>query len=223
MKNIVVFLVLAFWGLNTGFAQIEKSLENFDKVKVSDKIELKLIKADENKAIISGENAEEVKLIVKNNRLNIRMETTKFLQGEDIVVQLFYQNIDELVATGGALVSAQETLRQNQFKITANKGAEVELDLEVERIEIKTNSGGEISLTGEAEVQEVIANSGGFYDGENLKTRHTKVTVNAGGKADINAAKTVDAKTRAGGEIHIWGNAEVKEKKIAGGKVKLHR
>jgi len=223
MKNIFAFIVLTFFSVSISFAQIEKSLEDFNTVRVGNKIELKLIKADENKAIISGENAAEVKLIIKNDQLRIRMETTKLLKGEDIVVQLFYKEIDEITASEGALVSAKNTLTQNQLKITANKGADVELDLAIQKLEIRTNSGGEITLTGKAEVQEIVANSGGFYDGEKLETRHTKVTVNAGGKADVNAVKTVDAKTRAGGEIHIWGNAEVKEKKIAGGKVKLHR
>lgn len=221
MKKTVLFIAILF--STFAFSQIKQDLGEFDRLKVSDRIELKLFHSDKNSIEISGDKAEEVKLITKNNQLTIRMETSQFLQGEDVVVVLYFKNLNEIMAARGATVSSEEVLKNSRLKFDASKGSNIALRVETDRLEVKVNSGAEIYLQGSADQQEVIANSGGSYDGEELKTRHTTVTVNAGGKADVHGDKTVEAKTRAGGEIHIWGNAEVHEKKIAGGTVKLHR
>jgi hypothetical protein len=47
------------------------------------------------------------------------------------------------------------------------------------------------------------------------------VTVNAGGEAEIYATDFVDAKTRAGGSILIYGKTkQINEKRVAGGSIK---
>ena len=47
------------------------------------------------------------------------------------------------------------------------------------------------------------------------------MTVNAGGKASVNASDLVDAKTRAGGNIYIYGDPKViNQKNVAGGVIK---
>lgn len=220
MKNI--FLVLAFLYSTFSFSQITKDLGDFNRLKVSDRIELKLFPSDKNYVEISGDKAADVKLITKNNQLIIRMDVAQFLKGEDVVVLLYYKNLQEIIADRGASVRTEEVIHNNIFKVEAGKGSGIALRLEVENLEVKVNSGAEVYLNGRAVRQEVISNSGGNYDGEELETQYTKVTVNAGGQADIFATKNVEAKTRAGGSIHIWGGAEVDQKKIAGGNIKIH-
>lgn len=221
MKNILSLFTFLFIGFSV-FAQIERDLGPFNSIKVSDKIDLRLILSDENRIEISGEKSEDVVVNNQNGNLKIRMKTTELLQGNDIIAQLYYKNIDEIVANSGSLVSSDEILTAQSLKLRANQGSEIDLKVEVKKLDITTNSGGQITLAGSTELQEIVSNSGGFYDGENLKSLHTKVTVNAGGKADIYASETAEAKTRAGGEIHIWGGAEVNEKRFAGGTVNIH-
>ncbi|HLS31082.1 MAG TPA: head GIN domain-containing protein [Flavobacteriaceae bacterium] len=221
MRKMLIILSLLSFSLS--FAQIEKSLGDFDKIKVSDKIEVRLVKSEENRIEIAGENAEEVNIITNNNQLKIKMNITEFLKGDDVVIHLYYKSLQEVLATEGAIISSEETFKTNSLKLRANKGAEIDLDVEVVNLEVTTNSGGSVVLNGTAEKQEVVSNTGGFYDGEELISKHTKVTVNAGGAADVYASEKVDAKTRAGGEIHIWGPAEINTTKIVGGNIEVHR
>jgi len=220
MKNIVIVFALLF--SNLIFAQLQKDLGDFDRLKVSDRIEVRLIQSDKNAIEISGEKSEEVKLITRNDQLIIRMETTQLLQGEDVMILLFYKDLKEIIADRGAIIYSEDILKKNKLKIEASKGSEINLSIESEHLEVKVNSGAEIALKGQAGQQEVISNSGGNYDGEELETLFTKVTVNAGGQADIFATKNVEAKTRAGGSIHIWGGAEVEQKKVVGGNIRIH-
>ena len=51
-------------------------------------------------------------------------------------------------------------------------------------------------------------------------TQQTTVTVNAGGLANVYATDLVDAKTRAGGTITIFGKPkQINEKTVAGGNI----
>lgn len=221
MKKICTVIALLCFSLS--FAQIDKDLGDFDKIKVSDKIEVRLVKSDENRIEIAGENAEEVNLITKDDQLRIKMEITEFLKGDDIVIHLYYKRLSEILATEGAIISSEEAFKTSSLKLRANKGSEINLDVELTDLEVTTNSGGSIVLKGTADRQEVVSNTGGVYDGEELISKYTKVTVNAGGEADVYASEKVDAKTRMGGEIHIWGPAEINEKRVAGGTVEVHR
>ena len=83
------FLYMLFFTITvTASAQdtIEKSLGEFSTVKVFDLINLKMIKSDENKAVISGDNKNDVELINKNGLLKIRMNIEESYDGNDTVV-----------------------------------------------------------------------------------------------------------------------------------------
>lgn len=221
MNKVLLWVML----LSTcfSFAQKKTNLGDFSLVRVSDKIELKLIPASSNQIEISGSKAEEVVVNTKNDELSIRMKTMEVMQGGDVVVQLFYKDLKAVTAVKGATVRSKELLSSNNLKMKANSGAEISLKVEAEELEVKVSSGAEVNLTGKATHQKVTANSGGMYDGEQLKSVNTEVTTNAGGSADVFASGKVDATTRAGGEIHIWGASEVNEKKVMGGTVQIHK
>ncbi|WP_313216121.1 GIN domain-containing protein, partial [Soonwooa sp.] len=84
----------------------------------------------------------------------------------------------------------------------------------------KVNTGGLIKIAGETTTQDVVVNAGGKYEGAELKSENTSVTVNAGGEANVFASQDVTTTTRAGGIINVYGNPENRnEKKVIGGKV----
>ena len=76
-------LVLVFVLGLTANAQdtIEKTTGEFSTVKVYDLINLKMIKSDENKVIITGEDVDDVEVIIKNNMLKIRMDIDRIFDG----------------------------------------------------------------------------------------------------------------------------------------------
>ena len=77
MKNILVigFLCLSF----IGFSQriVDKAVGDFKEVKVYDLIEVNLIKSDENKVLVKGDNVDDIQIVNKNGVLKIKMELDK--------------------------------------------------------------------------------------------------------------------------------------------------
>ncbi|MFT5079165.1 MAG: cytoskeletal protein CcmA (bactofilin family), partial [Patiriisocius sp.] len=73
---------------------------------------------------------------------------------------------------------------------------------------------------GLARIQEIKINSGGIFDGKNLKTKDTKISVTAAGEAQVYASEKVDIRVTAGGNVYVHGNpVQVKKKRFAGGRI----
>lgn len=219
MKKIILSLLFVS---TFGFSQIEKSVGDFNKVTSFDQIDVLLVKANENKVILKGTNSEEVELVNNNGELKIRLAVTKMLKGDNISATVYYKNIDALEANEGSRIASTEILSGIGFDIIAKEGSKIDLqNLQVDKLSVRASSGSEIIIKGTVKNQDIIANAGGKYFGENCITNQTTVTVNAGGEATVYATDFVDAKTRAGGSILIYGKPkQIDQKKVAGGSIK---
>lgn len=220
MQKVVV--VVVFFLSQLGFSQnsVTKKLGDFTKVTSFDQIDVLLVPSNENKIILSGEGANEVELVTKNDELKIRMPLTKLLKGESISATVYYKNIDAVEANEGSRIASEATFNSINFDIIAKEGSEIKLKLDVERVSIKASDGSKIDVEGNATNQEVLVNTGGIYDAKQLRSKLISITVNAGGEAAIFATDFVDAKVRAGGNIEIFGKPkQINQKVIAGGTI----
>ncbi|MBB1139422.1 head GIN domain-containing protein [Myroides sp. WP-1] len=215
----IAMLFIALCG-TIGFAQEVKQVGEFKRVNVFDKIELTLIPDTETKMEVSGTNAEEVTFVNKNGNLKIRMNISKSFQGGDVRIKLHYKDLEEVIAEEGATVKSSETLKATSLAITSKTGASVDLKIEAQKATIRAYTGGIMTLTGKVNTQDILANAGASVFNEKLISEQTEVTVNAGGTAKVNATELVDAKTRAGGEIIIFGKPKkINEKIVMGGSI----
>jgi hypothetical protein len=216
MKNIFFVLILAAFQIT---AQ-EKSLGDFTKVTAFDKIDVMLILSDENKVIMNGAGSEDVELINKNGELKIRMPLTKILKGDDVSATVYYSELKAVEANEGSRISSESVISATDFDIIIKEGSIIDLSLDVNSLTVKMNDGSKINLKGKATSQEVVINSGSIYKAENLQTNSTIITSNTGAEAFIRASNLVEAKSRAGGNISIYGKPkQINKKTIAGGKI----
>ncbi len=219
MKNIIAgtIAILAF---QFSFSQTVKDVGTFSSLKVYDKIPVVLVPSSSNKVEIDGKKSSDVEVVNKNGELKVRMTTTNLLQGDDVKVKVFYDRLNDIQASQGAMISGEGVLNGNKVALTANEGSTINIGLKAKTLEVKTNTGGQITLSGHSNNQTAIINTGSKYYAKKLETSTTSVTVNAGGEAEVYATELVDAKTRAGGNITVYGNpADKKTKKFAGGNI----
>ena len=218
MKKIVYSLLLIS---SIAFAQTEKNVGDFTKVTAFDKIDVTLIPSTENKVKLIGKNYNEVELVNKNGELKIRMPLTKMLSGETISATVYYTKLEAVEANEGSRIGAKDAISALNFDIICKEGSEIKLtNLQADRLQVRVSQGSIVTVIGDVKNQDILSNSGGKYDGQDCKTQQTVVTVNAGGMAAIYATDLVEAKTRAGGEIIIYGTPkQINEKKIAGGTI----
>ena len=221
MQKVVVVVVVFLSQLGFSQNSVTKKLGDFTKVTSFDQIDVLLVPSNENKIILSGEGANEVELVTKNDELKIRMPLTKLLKGESISATVYYKNIDAVEANEGSRIASEATFNAINFDIIAKEGSEIKLKLDVERVSIKASDGSKIDVEGNATNQEVLVNTRGMYEAEKLRSKLVSITVNAGGEAAIFATDFVDAKVRAGGNIEIFGKPkQINQKVIAGGTIR---
>jgi hypothetical protein len=222
MKKI---LLVAFIGLSQFVsAQVTKNLGDFSTIRVFDKINVTLVKASENKIVITGSRAEDVEVVTKNNDLKVRMKLSKLLSGEDVSATVYYKDIDQVEASEGSFVGSADTFKSTAFAVNAKEGSTIKLTIDVSKLSSKANSGGILQIDGKATNHDIAITSGGIFKGKSLKTSQTAITISAGGEADVFASDFVDAKTRAGGDINVYGNPkQVNKKTTAGGTINIRK
>ncbi len=221
MKNIILSAAVT---LVSQFSLAQsKSVAAFTSLKVFDKIPVQLIPSSDYKAEISGSKSDDIEFVNSGNELKVRMKTLQLLQGDDVKVVLYYKNINNIQASQGAVITSADKINASKLEVTSNEGSQIDINVDTAVLEGKVNTGGILKLAGESDSQSVVVNTGGKYDGQNLKTSITSITTNAGGQASVYASKSVDATTRAGGVIDVYGNPTTKnDKKVVGGKINYH-
>lgn len=218
MKKLIIGAAILF--VQMSFGQVTKELGDFDTVKVYDKLNVKLVQSSENKIVIKGARETELEAVNKNGILKVRMPFPKLLSGNDLEVTLYYKHIELIDVNEGAEVTSKETLKATSFKVSAQEGGKINVDLNVDKLKVSSVSGGEITATGKADNLDASLGAGGYFLGSKLATSQTKVSVSAGGKADVNASTLVDAKVSAGGSIYIYGKPkQINQKTVFGGKI----
>jgi len=224
-KTAMKFLgISAFLLLMTqvGFGQAKQNVGDFSSVVATDKIQVELIKSNESLVTFEGQNHENVKVVNTNGALVLKMNTLNMLQGGNISVKVYYKSLKNIEAKKGAKVFAtsNNVVSSEQLKLYASEGGLVDLYADAKNAEVKVTSGATVALYGKADRQEIISNFGGKYEGKDFKTKTTIVTVNGGGKAEVNVVDSIETKTRGGGTIDVYGKPEQRvEKKMAGGTV----
>ncbi|MFT5847442.1 head GIN domain-containing protein [Psychroserpens sp.] len=220
MRTIFTTTLLFFAILLNAQNPKEKAVGDFNEVKVYDLIVVNLIKAEESKIEIKGDDIEDVEVINKDGKLKIRMKFDKIFNGTNTFVSVYYKTLDIIDGNEGAYITSNELIEQNQIELRAQEGAQLKIGLDVDQVNIKAVSGGIIETRGKAISQNITLNTGGIYEGKSFETKNTTVNIRAAGEADINATKTVDAKVIAGGNVNIYGNPEhIKEKTTFGGRI----
>ena len=219
MKKLL-FSVLLISSLT--YSQTEKKVGDFHKVTAFDQITVELIASEENRVELTGTNSEEIEVVNNNGELKLRMPLTKLLKGNQVKAKVYYTDLDAVEANEGSQISNEASIQSTNFDIIAKEGAKIDISLDVAKATVKITSGGIVKTAGTAKNQDVVVSAGAIYEGKDLATEQTSISINAGGEAAVFATQLVDAKARAGGEIMIYGNpTQVNKKTFAGGRIKI--
>ena len=138
---VIFFLSLQY--IEAQDATLTQHLQKFTEVKGFDGISINLIKSNENKAVITGENIDNVAIVNNDGILKIRMEIFKIFSGYRTYVDLYHS--EELVVIDvneDARISSDDTYVQDVLELKAQEGGELEINCELDQLLVKAVSGG---------------------------------------------------------------------------------
>ena len=221
MKTLFTFFLATLASISFAQNPLDKNVGDFNEVKVYDLIEVNLVKSDEDRVVITGEDVEDVQVINKNGVLKIRMKFERSFDGSKTFVAVHYKKLDIIDGNEGAFISSNELIEQDKITIKSQEGARLKIGLDVKTVDVRAVTGGIVETKGKADTQNITLNTGGIYEGKSFETKNTTVVIRAAGDAEVFASQAVDAKVRAGGDIYIYGNPNsIKEDLALGGRIK---
>ncbi|MDN3595923.1 head GIN domain-containing protein [Zunongwangia endophytica] len=220
MKNIFIAVFMAI-GVAVTAQETKHDLADFEKIFVYDGLPVKLVRADENKAVVTGESREEVYFEIDKNTLKVKLGIDNiFDDDDDTQVLVYYKSIDEIRAKQNASILIGDKINAEFFTLEAQEGSDITGDFEVDNLIVLIRSGGEITPSGKTKHQEVNINTGGKYYAKNLQSEYLNIDIKAGGVADVTVSGKVTAKVKAGGTVNVYGDPEEIDKStLFGGKV----
>ena len=225
MNSFKIIIALLFAVTKSLSAQETKTVDlgSFDALKVYDRIHVILIQSTENKAVISGYKQDDVKVVLENGEVKIRMEIENILEGEEITVKLHYTDELSLIdANENAKISSDNEINSHYLTVRVQEGSEIDILINTPTLKSKAVTGGKIRIAGKANNQEVTVRTGGAYHGKDLISDQADVMVFAGGKAFVHVTDLVEANVTAGGTIEIFGGPKVREDSTFGGSIVIH-
>ena len=208
MKNLILTAV-AFAGLLLlpllTVAQTTRSLQSFDEIVITGRIEIELIAGDSPQLVILDSPVNEDK--INSLRINTLNQITK---GEVVKLQLTYVKLRSIRAQAGAVISHRAELTGDKLELRLGSGARADIAVAVEVLSSYAGEGAELRIKGSAQTQEAMASSGGIYDATDFSTVRTYIRANTGGKAYVTATELLDITVNTGGEVYYKGQPKEK-------------
>lgn len=219
MRSVLFIIALVI--SSTVFAQkTEKNLGDFNQLKTYDGLTITLIPSKTNKAVITGEYADKVQLITKNDLLKIKLNIEKYHSGKGTHVDLYYNHLYLIDANEGSFIKSKGVVKAIDLDVNAQEGAEIDLAIKAKRLTVRCISGATIEVSGEAINQDITVNTGANYHAKQLKSEQATISSSTGAMAKVYTTDIAKATVKTGGNIRIYGNPKVvDQKKILGGSI----
>lgn len=220
MKSIYLLVFLCC--TSAIYAQeITVDLNNFTEAEVTKGLKVNFSQADENKAVISGSSKDKVDLKVEDGILKVSINIDHLWNEDNTMVNIYYKQLIKIEAKQNSKIDLCGKIKQPMLQVRVQEGADLKANIDVENLYASVVTGGNLMLIGNATKQDIDVKAAGDFKGENLIGDQVEIRIVGGGTASIFSKSYVNAKTRAGGTIYIYGKpSKIDEKTTFGGTIK---
>ncbi len=218
---ILIFLV-TFSAYNL-LAQnkVVREIDPFDKVKISDNVNVIFKKADKEKITIVANGIGYDKIVTESSgrELKVKIKTGIF-KNADVQIEVEYVKLRSIDASNSANVKFQETLTGDEITIKSTGGAVINLDVDISALKASLSNGGRIEITGKANLQEVDANLTAKYNAYELESENGYIKSNTNSDVVVWVKNHLEATAGSKAELKYRGKPEdVKSSTNLGGKI----
>lgn len=216
MKTISTLLVLIS---TLAFGQTE--LEPFTSIDVFGGFQIELIPSDKEAIEMEAYNIDKndllvevhrgvLELKVKNRHYLTDWNSDKFRKSPRIKTKIYYQELNTIEASAGAIVRSGETLRNKKMEIICTMGAEVTLNTMSEVMYLKTSMGAVAYISGRTDFLEAKASMGSELKAGRLESKSAFVKASMGSDVEIFATEEIDINASMGSDVRYSGNPTVR-------------
>ncbi len=222
LSTSIIFAIL-FFSLNVVSAQnkVEVEIDPFDKVKVSDNLNVVFIKGEKEGVSIVAEGIGYDKIITKTSgrELVIKVKSGVY-KNSKIDIEVNYITLRSIEAANKANVMFNEKITGDELMIKASSNAVIIVEVDIKAVKASLSNGGRIEISGRADLQEVDANLGSKYNAFEFETENGYIKSNTKANVVVWVKNILEASANSKGVLKYKGTpAEVKSKTTLGGKI----
>jgi len=218
--TIFILLLLAT-GSITAQNKVVREIDAFDKVKVSDNLNVVFIESErENITIVaSGIGYDKVVTESSGRELKIKVKTGVYKES-DVRIEVEYVKLRSIEASNKANVSFNGILTGDELTLKATGGAVINVEVELSALKASLSNGGRIEISGTADLQEVEANLGSKFNAYEFETENGFVKSNTNSDVVVWVKNKLEASAGSKAELKYRGKpADVKSNTSLGGKI----
>jgi hypothetical protein len=208
---------------NGNFTTSERNVEGTDRIKVSDAIDVILLKGQPHIKVEADENLMPyIETKTENGWLVIRAKDDYDLSSKNrIVVYVTTPELSALKVAGSGKVESKETWgNAEDFELGVAGSGDVSITVASHSMDVNIAGSSNVEVKGDAkDIKVDIAGSGSFMGGE-LKANDVGVSVAGSGDAEVFAMETLKVKVAGSGDVKYRGNATVDQKIVGSGSVR---
>ncbi len=218
---------------------------NFDEIKVSQSISAEVIKANEEKVIISAPSDIIDDVLVENNggKLEIHFKRGINISSRNVSAKIFAKDFSKIEATSSADIVVKTQFTQDKTEIEVSSSGSIKGDFEANdlsidvsssgsysgkiwavNLESEVNSSGEITISGKTKNANLHSSSSGTLDAENVIAENAEIEASSSGDVSLSVSNRLQASASSSGDISITrkGNLNVvSQKESSGGSITI--
>jgi uncharacterized protein YxeA len=190
----------------------------FNDIEVKGNIEVYLTQGDKHSIMVyTDDNLKEyIKTDIHRDQLVISLG--KRIKGtEKPRVYIEFSDLENLNASAGAIVFAEEAIQGEELSIDLRSGAESHLNLVFEKADIDITTGAEATIKGSVEMLIADIATGSTLNAKNFHAVNCSVNSKSGSQSTVYVSGQLNAMASSGGHVVYTGNPSQKSYTTSGG------
>jgi hypothetical protein len=234
LKHVFVLLALVitcsshaqWWGGkkvkgNGNMTTTSRSTGDYDGIKCAGSLDYILVKGDEGKLTIQGEEnlLEYIITEVKGNTLIVKVENNVNLKpswNKTIKITIPFRDINRVSLSGSGDLWNEDTINAEDLEVSLSGSGDVILNVKTTTLDGSISGSGDLTVTGATKTFEASVSGSGDFHGFSLEANNTIVSVAGSGDAEVVSNESLKARVAGSGDIEYRGNPKKEDTNGAG-------
>jgi len=204
---------------NGNMVTVNRTTESYDEIKCAGSLDYILVRGDEGKLTIEGEEnlLEYIVTKVKGDKLVIKVEDGINLRtswNKTIKITIPFEDISSVSLSGSGDLYTKDVINARSLDVSLAGSGDVILDVEAQTVDGSVSGSGDLTIKGSTNNLEASVAGSGDFHGFNLEANNTVVSVAGSGDAEVVSKESLKARVAGSGDIEYRGNPKKEDTKV---------
>jgi hypothetical protein len=194
---------------------VSRHIIPFHEIEVSDGIDLYLTPGNEALTVsaVNEEVRNKITTKVEDGVLKIYYDhggITFDVGNKKMKAYVSFKTLDDLQASGGSDVYADEGINANELKVHLAGGSDFRGKIYSNKLEMNAHGGSDIYVSGKAASLTINTSGGSDFHGYDLITDNCEINASGGSDVNITCNKELNVNASGGSDVHYKGTGLIK-------------